>query len=111
MYLSTITDCLIEEDYENEEDENEYNNKKEMEKKSKTDGQHDTASDNVKKSLSLPIISASIGEITARDILIAGSANGTYVHSHAHMYIRTHTRTNARMQLKERKLTLHHCKN
>ena len=87
MYLSTITDCLIEEDYENEEDENEYNNKKEMEKKNKTDGQHDTASDKAKQSLSLPIINASIGEITARDILIAGSANGTYVRTYVHIYM------------------------
>ena len=68
VYLSTITDCLEpEEKIETEENYEVYSHD------SKTNKKKTVVKEEVQP---LSVISASIGEITAKDIMIAASSNG-----------------------------------
>ena len=73
VFLSTITDCLEAEERmeENDEDYVKYEREKgEAKERDRVTSSPPTVP------LPLAVISAAIGEITAKDIMIAGSANG-----------------------------------
>ena len=78
MYLSTITDCLEpEEKIEIEENYEVYSHD------SKTNKKKTVVKEEVQP---LSVISASIGEITAKDIMIAASSNGKKMHLFFFLY-------------------------
>ena len=77
VFLSTITDCLeaeertreIEEDYVKYDREN---------REAKEKDRVNSIPPAIAVPIPLSVISAAIGEITAKDIMIAGSANGEW---------------------------------
>ena len=75
VFLSTITDCLEAEEItrENEEDYVKFDREK---REAKERDRVNSIPPAAAVPIPLSVISAAIGEITAKDIMIAGSANG-----------------------------------
>ena len=81
VFLSTILDCLEKEDQKTNESEEDFISYEREKKEIKEKETRASSSSSCSSSAILPlsVISAAIGEITAKDIMIAGSANGKWL--------------------------------